>query len=110
MIGFALYHGLSYYYLKTNQTTNVLPTIERTSKYVSCAIYVALALLFWNYSIPILCISIFEHLALSMLPVPKTWPAFELVRIDADNKGFTIDETGYIMTAKKVKIDDEPRH
>lgn len=101
MIGFSLHHGLAYYYLKTNQTKNVLPTIEKVSKYVSCAIYVALALLFWNYSIPILCVSIFEHLALSLLPVPKTWPAFELVRIDADNKGFHIDESGFFMSVKK---------
>jgi hypothetical protein len=106
MIGFLLHHGLSYYYLKTNNTTNVLSTIEKISKYVSCVIYVVLALVFWNYSIPILCISIFEHLSLSMLPVPKTWAAFELVRIDADNKGWNVDESGYIMTRKKVKVND----
>lgn len=112
MIGFALHHGLAYYYLKTNQTKDVLPTIEKVSKYGSCAIYIALAIVFWKYTI--LCISIFsvaifETLALSMLPIPKTWPAFELVRIEADNEGWDIDESGYIWKRKKEKVDDEPQ-
>lgn len=111
MIGFAIYHGLAYYYLKTNQTKDVLPTIEKISQYVSCAIYVVLALVFWSsYSIPILCFAIFEHLAMSMLPLPKTWPAFELVRIDAENKGWEIDESGYVLwMKKKEKSEDEPK-
>jgi hypothetical protein len=101
MIGFLLYHGLSYYYLKTNNTTNVLPIIETTSRYVSCVMYVVLVILLWNvgiYSILILtlCISIFETLCMCMLPVIKTSAAFELIRIDATNNGWNVDKTGYI--------------
>lgn len=101
MIGFLMYHGLCYYYLKTGNTTNVLPKIEKISQYGSCVIYLILAVLLLNvgiYSILILCVAGFESIALCILPVIKTSAAFELIRIDAANRGWNIDDSGYIFT------------
>ena len=99
MIGFSLYHGLCYYYLKTNHIKNVLPTIQKISQYMSCAIYIVLAVIFWNFGIyPILILSIaaFESLAMCMLPILKKSAAFELVRINSANNGLIMDNNGCI--------------
>jgi hypothetical protein len=99
MIGFLLHHGLCYYYLKTNNTKNVLPTIQKISQYMSCAIYIVLAFVFFHfgiYSILILSIGAFESLAMCMLPILKTSAAFELIRIDSANNGWNMDNNGYI--------------
>ncbi len=104
MIGFLLHHGLCYYCLKTNNTTDVLPTIQTISSYMSCIIYMVLAIVLWNvgiYSMLILSIGLFEVMAMCMLPVSKTSAAFELIRIDAANKGWNVDESGYFWTRQK---------
>jgi hypothetical protein len=100
MIGFALHHSLSYYFLKTGNTKDVLDKIAKMSQYGSCVIYIILAFLLWNSGvilITVLCIAAFESLAMSILPVLKTSAAFELIRIDAANNGCTIDSSGYIF-------------
>ena len=105
MIGFLMYNGLCYYYLKTGNTKNVIKDIQNISQYGSCIIYLILAFLFWNfgiYSIVILYIATFETLVMCILPILKTSAAFELVRIDYANKGWIIDERGFGISSSLV--------
>ena len=99
MIAFLLYHGLCKVYLTAGNTTDVLEQIQRISLYVSCAVYLCLALAailchVGDASIVILCIAVFEQIAMCMLPVHNASAAFHLVRIDMANKGLTVDDNG----------------
>ena len=90
MIGFLIHHGLCNYYLKTNNTTNVLDNIEKISCYGSCIIYMILIVLFLNigiYSILITVVATIEWLAMCILPVSKTSAAYKLITIDLKNRG-----------------------
>ena len=65
-----------------------------------------LAFLFWNigiYSIIILGIACFETLVMCILPILKGSAAFELIRIDAANNGWTVDDSGFVISVGSSK-------